>query len=62
MDNISIDLDQIIVKIQSLGVDFGVRLLTAIVIFYIGRLLIKVVMSAVKKLMQRIDMDPTKDG
>jgi small conductance mechanosensitive channel len=44
-------------KFQTVGVGFGIKLIAAIVIFYVGRLVAKLVTNAVRKLMvsQKVD-------
>ena len=44
-------------KISSLGFDFGIKALTAIVIFYVGRLVAKIVTNGIRKVMTSREVD-----
>ncbi|MDH4107757.1 MAG: mechanosensitive ion channel [Gammaproteobacteria bacterium] len=44
-------------KTASLGFDFGIQALTAIVIFYVGRLIVKVITNGVRKVMTTREVD-----
>jgi small conductance mechanosensitive channel len=44
-------------KFQTVGVGFGIKLIAAIVIFYVGRLVAKLVTNAVRKLMLSQEVD-----
>ena len=52
-----IDWAAIYDKFQSLGVDFGISLVTAIVIFFVGRLVARIVSRGLRKLMQAQNVD-----
>lgn len=42
---------------QTLGVDFGIKAVVAILIFYVGRMVARVVSKALRNLMQKQDVD-----
>ncbi len=44
-------------KIQTVGVSFGIKLVAAIAIFYVGRIIAKMVTNGVRKLMVAQDVD-----
>ena len=48
----------LLMRLQTSGVDFGLKLLVAIVIFYVGRLAAKFLTKALRKLMQKQEVDP----
>ena len=52
-----IDWASLFEKIQTVGVSFGIKLIAAIAIFYIGRLIAKVVTRGVRKLMVAQEVD-----
>ena len=52
-----IDWAAIYDKFQSLGVDFGISLVTAIVIFYVGRLVARILSRGLRKVMQAQNVD-----
>lgn len=45
-------------KVTITGVDFGINLITAILVFYIGRVVARMVTSGVRKLMNARNVDP----
>ena len=52
-----IDWASLYAKIQTVGVNFGIKIIAAIAIFYIGRLIAKVVTNGVRKLMVAQEVD-----
>ncbi|MDZ7645050.1 MAG: mechanosensitive ion channel [Woeseiaceae bacterium] len=44
-------------KFQALGIDFGIMLVTALVIFFVGRLVARIVARAIRKVMQARQVD-----
>lgn len=44
-------------KFQNLGVDFGIRLIAAIAIFYIGRIVARFVTNGIRKIMKSQEVD-----
>ena len=53
------DWNQLLELIQTKGVDFGVNLVIALAIFYVGRMAIGLVVRGLRKLMRRQEVDPT---
>ena len=53
------DWNQLLELIQTKGVDFGVNLVIALAIFYVGRMVIGLVVRGLRKLMRRQEVDPT---
>lgn len=52
-----IDWNNLYEKFQSIGVDFGISLITAIVIFFVGRLVARVLARGLRKLLQAQNVD-----
>ncbi|NOX68046.1 MAG: mechanosensitive ion channel [Gammaproteobacteria bacterium] len=44
-------------KIQTLGIDFGIKAITALVIFYVGRIVARFVAKGIRKVMQSQEVD-----
>lgn len=44
-------------KVQMLGIDFGIKALTALVIFYIGRIVARLVAKGIRKVMRSQEVD-----
>lgn len=44
-------------KFQSVGVDFGIKIIAAIVIFFVGRMVARIVSKAIRKLMEAQKVD-----
>ena len=59
LPDLGFDWNQVLELIQTKGVDFAINLVTAIVIFYVGKLVISIVVRALRKLMQRQEVDKT---
>ncbi len=59
MDNLSIDTGALLEKLQAIGVEFGIKIISALAIFVIGRIIVRIMMSAMRKVMVRIGMDTT---
>jgi small conductance mechanosensitive channel len=53
-----IDWEKLFGELQSTGVDLGLNLLAAIVIFYVGRLVARVLTRGVRKVMEGQSVDP----
>ena len=53
-----IDWEKLFGELQSTGVDFGLNLLAAIVIFYVGRLVARMLTKGVRKVMESQEVDP----
>jgi len=52
-------MDQLVVMAQTKGTDFAVNLITAILIFYIGKWIVGILTGTVGKLMEKNNVDPT---
>ena len=51
--------DSIVAMLSTTGVDFGIRVVTAIAIFYIGRLIVSLLTRGLHKLMEKQEVDKT---
>ena len=51
--------DSIVAMLSTTGVDFGIRVVTAIAIFYIGRLIVSLLTRGLRKLMEKQEVDKT---
>jgi len=54
--------DEVIVLLQTTGVEFGINLGKAIIIFFVGKLLVRLLMRAVRKIMQAQEVDKTLES
>jgi small conductance mechanosensitive channel len=52
-----IDWQALLEKIQTLGIDFGIKAAIALVIFYVGRAIARLLVKGVRKVMQAQDTD-----
>ena len=59
LPDLGFDWNQVLELIQSKGVDFTINLVTALVIFYVGKLAIGFVVRALRKVMRRQEVDKT---
>jgi len=64
MENLNIpelgfDWNEVIEMIKTTGVEFSINLVTAIVIFYFGRMVVGLLMRGLNKMMQAQDVDKT---
>ena len=64
MDEVSLpDLgfswDEVITLLKTAGVDFAINLVTAIVIFYVGRIVVRLLTRGLQKVMERQKVDQT---
>jgi small conductance mechanosensitive channel len=59
LPDLGFDWNQVLELIQTKGVDFAINLVTALVIFYVGKLAISFVVRALRKVMQRQEVDKT---
>jgi len=59
LPDLGFDWNQVLELIQTKGVDFAINLVTALVIFYVGKLAIGFVVRALRKVMQRQEVDKT---
>lgn len=53
------DWSEVLDLIQTKGVDFAINLAIAIAIFYVGKIVIALVVRGLRKVMRRQDVDPT---
>jgi small conductance mechanosensitive channel len=57
--NTGMNWDEIVSFAKEHALDFGIALITAIVIFYVGRFVVRLVTRALRKVMNARDVDPT---
>ncbi len=57
--DLGFDWTEILDLIQTKGVDFAINLAIAIAIFYVGKIVIALVVRGLRKVMRRQDVDPT---
>ena len=57
--DIGFSWDEVVVMVKTTGVDFAINLATAIVIFYVGRLAVRLTTRALRKVMDAQDVDKT---
>jgi len=51
--------DEVIVMLKTTGLDFAINLLTAVVIFYVGRIIVRLLTRGMRKVMEKQDVDKT---
>ena len=56
---VEFDWNQLLELVQTKGIDFGINLVIALLIFYVGRMVIGLVTRALRKVMQRQEVDTT---
>jgi small conductance mechanosensitive channel len=59
LPDLGFDWAEVWTMIQTSGIDLGIRVITAIVIFFIGKWVVALVVSGLKKAMQKGDVDTT---
>lgn len=59
LPDLGFDWNDVLDMVQSTGVEFGINLVTAIVIFYFGRTVVGLMMRGLNKVMQAQDVDKT---
>lgn len=59
LPNLDLSWDDVIEMLKSTGVEFGINIVTAIVIFYVGRVAIKIAMRGLRNVMQKQQVDKT---
>ena len=57
--NFGFSMDEVVTFAKAHAMDFAIALVTAIVIFYVGRIVVKLVTRALRKVMNARDVDPT---
>ena len=51
--------DEVVVMLKTIGLDFAINLVTAVVIFYVGRILVRLLTRGLRKVMETQDVDKT---
>ena len=59
LPDLGFDWNYVINLVQTQGVDFGLNLLKAIIIFYVGKMVIGLLVRGMRKVMQRQEVDKT---
>ena len=59
LPDLGFDWNEVIVMLKTTGVEFAINLVTAIAIFYIGRMVVGLLMRGLKKMMQAQEVDVT---
>jgi small conductance mechanosensitive channel len=59
LPDLGFDWNDVIEMLQTTGVEFGINLVTAIAIFYFGRMIVGLLMRGLKKMMRAQDVDVT---
>jgi small conductance mechanosensitive channel len=59
LPDLGFDWAEVWTMIQTTGVDFGINLITAIVIFFVGKWVVNLVVKGMLKAMQKSDVDTT---
>lgn len=59
LEDLGFSWDQILEMLQTQGVEFGINLVTAIVIFYVGKLAVSIVMRGLHRVMRAREVDKT---
>ena len=59
LPDLGFDWAEVWLMVKTTGVDFGINLVIAIVIFYVGKIVVSLVVRGLLKAMQRGDMDTT---
>ena len=59
LPDLGFTMDDVINFLQTSALDFGINLLTAAVIFYVGRMVVRLVTRAIRKVMDTQNVDPT---
>jgi small conductance mechanosensitive channel len=57
--NLGFTWEEAVAMLKTTGLDFGINLVTAIVIFYVGRLVVKILTRGIRKVMEAQDVDKT---
>jgi small conductance mechanosensitive channel len=59
LPDLGFDWNEVIVMLKTTGIEFTINLVTAIAIFYVGRMVVGLLMRGLKKMMQAQDVDVT---
>ena len=59
LPDIGVTWDKTVETLQTSGVEFGINILTAVAIFYVGRMAVGLLLRALRKIMQAQEVDKT---
>jgi small conductance mechanosensitive channel len=59
LPNLGLSWDEAITFLKTSALDFGINLVTAIVIFYVGRIVVRLITRGLRKVMNAQEVDPT---
>ena len=59
LPDLGFDWNEVLTMVQTTGVDFGINLVTAIVIFFVGKWVVNLVVNGLMKAMQKGELDIT---
>jgi len=59
LPDLGFDWNEVITMLKTTGVEFAINLVTAVAIFYVGRMIVGVLVRGLKKMMQAQDVDVT---
>ena len=59
LPDLGFDWNEVIAMLKTTGIEFSINLVTAIAIFYVGRMVVGLLMRGLKKMMQAQDVDVT---
>ncbi len=59
LPNLGFTWDEVMTFMKTSALDFGINLLTAIVIFYVGRMVVRLITRGIRKVMDAQNVDPT---
>ncbi|MDH3860335.1 MAG: mechanosensitive ion channel, partial [Gammaproteobacteria bacterium] len=59
LPDLGFDWGQLLEMLQTKGIDFGINVVIALAIFYLGKMVISLVVRGIRKVMQRQEVDKT---
>jgi len=59
LPDLGFDWNEVIAMLKTTGIEFAINLVTAVAIFYFGRMIVGLLMRGLKKMMQRQEVDVT---
>lgn len=59
MPDLGFSWDEVVIFLKTGALDFGISLITAIVIFYLGRMIVRLITKGLRKVMDAQEVDPT---
>ena len=59
LPNMGFNWEEVVAMIKTTGIDFAINLVTAIAIFYIGRIVVRLITRGLRKVMDAQDVDKT---